>query len=109
MPVFSKRTNSLQKDDALKNIVLRMGAESAMKIVDQALQQYGFETYKTKFDYHEIYCAKGHFEYTVSFIEDYGKTYLSILIYSDTKVFSLKKNLKDLSLFLRKELEQYME
>ena len=105
----SKRTNSAQKDNALKPIVLRMGAELAMRKVDEALASYGFDKYKTTFDYHEIYASKGDYEYTISFIEDYGKTLISILIYSDNKIFGLKKNLKQIALFLREQLESFME
>ena len=109
MAKSSKRTNSEQKDNALKPIVLRLGAELAMRKVDEALAKYDFDKYKTTFDYHEIYASKGNYEYTISFIEDYGKTYVSILIYSDTKVFGLKKNLKQVALFLREQLESFME
>ena len=109
MAKASKRTNSDQKDNALKPIVLRLGAELAMRKTDEALANYGFDKYKTTFEYHEIYASKGNYEYTISFIEDYGKTYVSILIYSDTKVFSLKKHLKEVAIYLREKLEPYME
>ena len=74
MAKASKRTNSDQKDNALKPIVLRLGAELAMRKTDEALANYGFDKYKTTFDYHEIYASKGNYEYTISFIEDYGKS-----------------------------------
>ena len=109
MATISKRTNSEQKDKALRPIVLRVGSEIAMRKVDEILPKYGFDKIKSNFDYHEIYATKEKFEYTISFIEDYGKTYISILIYSDNKFFGLKKNLKLFALFIRKELEMYLE
>ena len=109
MPISSKRTNSAQKDNTLKPIVLRLGVEPAMKKVDEVLSKYGFDKYRATFDFHEIYGVKGDFEYTISFFEDYGKTHVSVLIYSDNKVFSLKKNLKSFALYLREELKDYME
>ena len=109
MPRLSKRTNSEQKDLALKPITLRMGAEMAMHKVDEVMPKYGFDKYKAVFEYHEMYASKGNFEYTISFIEDYGKTHISILIYSDNKIIGLKKNLKLVSLFLREQLESFME
>ncbi len=105
----SKRTNSTQKDIALKPITLRMGAEMAMRKVGEVMPKYGFDKYKTVSDYHEMYASKGDFEYTISFIEDYGKTHISILIYSDNKIIGLKKNLKSVALFLREQLEPFME
>lgn len=109
MATISKRTNSEQKDKALRPIVLRVGAETAMKKVDEVISKYGFDKIKSTFDFHEIYATKGKFEYTISFIEDYGKTHISILIYSESKFFGLKKNLKMFAIFLREELEMYLE
>ena len=109
MPISSKRTNSDQKENALKPIVLRMGIQPAMNKVDEILSKYGFDKYKATFDYHEIYGSKGQFEYTISFFEDFNKTHISILIYSEKRVFSLKKNLKEFALYLREKLKDYME
>ncbi len=105
----SNRTNSQQKDVLLRPITLRMGADMSLKTTYAVLEKYGFDILRDRSDYHEIYCVKGTIEYTVSFIEDFGKTHLTILAFSEKTPLKIKKNLRDLMGFLRKELESYIE
>ena len=105
----SNRTNSTQKDEMLRPITLRIGAEMALKTTLNALKDYGFDIVRERPDFHEIYCVKGTIEYTISFIEDFGKTHLTILAFSERTPLKIKKNLKDLMGFLRNKLENYVE
>ena len=105
----SKRTNSQQKDALLRPITLRIGADMALKTTFDVLQEFGFDTIRDRPDYHEIYAVKGTIEYTISFIEDFGKTHLSILAFSEKTPLKIKKNLKSLMSFLRDKLEMYIE
>ena len=104
----SNRTNSEQKDEALKPLVVRLGANECMNKVNAILLQYQFEVVTPRLDYHETYAKLGYFEFTVSFIEDFGKTNISVLCFSEKKPFGIKKNLKSLMLFLREKLEGYL-
>ena len=105
----SKRTNSQQKDAALRPITLRVGADMALKMTFDVLQGYEFDVLKNRTDFHEIYAQKGTIEYTFSFIEDFGKTHLTILAFSERTPLKIKKNLKELMLFLHDKLENYIE
>ena len=105
----SNRTNSAQKDELLRPITLRLGSEMALKTTLGVLKEYGFDDIRERSDFHEIYCVKGTIEYTVSFIEDFGKTHLTILAFSERTPLKIKKNLKDLMGFLRNKLENYVE
>ena len=105
----SNRTNSEQKDDALRPITLRMPASASMKTILPVLEKYEFDILTPREEFHEIYCKKGGYEFTLSFIEDFGKTHLTILIYNERHAFKLKKNLRDLMVFLRNNLENCIE
>ena len=105
----SNRTNSGQKDDLLKPITLRMGADMALKMTLESLKEFGFEVITERLDYHEIYCKKGTIEYTLSFIDDLGKTHLTVLAFSEKTPLKIKKNLKELMAFIRNKLESYIE
>ncbi|MBR0295104.1 MAG: hypothetical protein IJQ67_04285 [Bacilli bacterium] len=105
----SKRTNSQQKDALLKPITLRLGADMALKTTFDTLPGFCFDIVRDRPDYHEIYAVKGTIEYTFSFIEDFGKTHLSILAFSEKTPLKIKKNLKELMMFLRDKLEMYIE
>ena len=105
----SKRTNSAQKDALLKPITLRVGADMAMRLTFDALNTFGFDAIKDRSEFHEIYAKKGLIEYTISFIEDFGKTHLTILAFSEKAPLKIKKNLKELMAFLHDKLETYIE
>lgn len=104
----SKRTNSEQKDRDLRPITLRMGAEMSLRKVVEILPEFEFQVISPRPDYHEIYARKDEFEFTISFIEDFGKTHVTILCYSETRPFKIKKNLKAFMIFLRDKLENYI-
>lgn len=105
----SKRTNSAQKDALLKPITLRLGADMALRKTFDVIQEFGFDVIRNRSDFHEIYTKKGEIEYTLSFIEDFGKTHLTILAFSEKKPLKIKKSLKELMAFLRNKLETYIE
>lgn len=107
-PNNSNRTNSEQKDKDLHPITLRLGADASLKKVMEFLPEFGFDTISPRPDYHEIYARKEMFEYTLSFIEDFGKTHLTILCYSEKRTFKLKNKLKELMAFLRDKLEKHI-
>ena len=105
----SKRTNSAQKDKNLMPITLKMGATMAMRKVHEVIAEYHFDTLSLREEYHEIFARDGDFEYTFTFIEDFNKTHLSILCYSERKSLKIKKNLQELMGFLRNKLEGVIE
>lgn len=105
----STRTNSKQKNEALRPITLRIGADLSLKITAEVLQKYNFTILSPRPDYHEIYAATNNCEFTFSFIEDFGKTHLTVLAFSEKHPFKIKKNLKSIMLFLREKLAEYME
>ena len=111
MGLFSNnnRTNSKQSDEALRPITLRIGADASLKKTKEFISNFEFDVVSPRDDYHEIYARKGVVEYTISFIEDYGKTHISILGYSETHPLRIKKGLKEVSLFLRENLKDYVE
>lgn len=105
---ISKRTNSGQKDADLRPITLRMGGEMSLIKFMEFLPEYNFDVLTPRQDYHEIYARKDEFEFTISFIEDFGKTHVSILCYSETKPLKIKKNLKLLMVFIREKMDSYI-
>ena len=105
----SVRTNSQQKEDVLRPITLRFGADSSLKRVKDIIPELQPEEFIKKEDYHELYIVKDNIEFTLTFIEDLGKTHLTILAYSEKRTFKLKKNLKMLMSFLREKLKDYIE
>ena len=104
----SNRTNSAQRDAALRPILLRTGAPLAGAKTLEALSDFGFDQVTDSLEFHEIYAKKGEFEYTFSFIEDAGKTHLTVLAYSETAPLKIKKNLKEIMLFLRERLSSWI-
>ena len=104
----SKRTNGEQKDKDLQPLTLRMGANFSLSKTAEILPEYEFDIISPKEDYHEIYARKDYFEFTISFIEDFGKTHVSVLCYSDTKPFQIKKQLKSFMIFLKEKLSDYI-
>ena len=105
----STRTNSKQKDNALKPVTLNMGADMSLKLVEEALKGFEFETLSPRPDYHEIYAAKEDCEFTFSFIEDFGKTHLSVLAFSEKHPLRMRKLLKSIMLYIREKMEGHIE
>ena len=105
----SKRTNSSQSDAVLKPITFRSGASVSLQRTFDVLQKFEADELRSIEDYHEIYLVKNDVEFTLTFIEDFGKTHLSILAFSEKHPLRLKKNLKLISAFIRSELETYIE
>lgn len=104
----NNRTNSSQSDKDLKPISLRIGADLSMKKVSEFLPKFEFDTFSVREEYNEIYARKGVIEYTISFIEDYGKTHITVLAYSERHPFKIKKGLKELLPFMRENLKDYL-
>ncbi len=104
----SNRTNSAQKDPALHPILLRMGANLAGARALEALSEYGFDKVTDSLEFHEIYARKGELEFTFSFIEDAGKTHLTVLAFSETAPLKIKKQLKEIMAFLRERLSPWI-
>lgn len=80
-----------------------------MRKVEEVLNGYGFEILSLREDYHEIYACITYYELTLTFVEDFNKTHLSILCYSEKKPFGIKKTLTAVMSFLREKLEGVIE
>lgn len=105
----SSRTNSSQNDAALRPITFRISSDLAIKKAFDVLQKYESSSISLVEDYHEIYLVKNDVEFTLTFVGDLGKTHLTVLAFSEKHPLRLKKGLKELTSFIRKELETYIE
>lgn len=111
MSLFNKsaRTNSAQQDTSLRPITFRFGADISLEKTCDALKKMDSESFKVVKDYHEIYMVMNKTEFTLTFIEDFGKTHLTILAYNEKHPLRIKKYLKKLTGHIREELSSIIE
>lgn len=101
-------TSVQSKNDQLRPLYFKLERFVLMDKIVGFLNANGYIVGEVSKEFSEIYAMDKIREYTFSFVQDQNRTTLNIVLFSETKKFSKKKQLLLLIKKLKEDLKDYM-